>query len=1359
MSATKVMKAGKEKIGRTNTPLQNGKTDISLSSVKNQPTAEQIRLAQLTSDRSSDTDPDLSRKVTQISELTGRSNDEALTALYDCDYDVQRAVEKLLECQEIDEWQEISKKKKMSATNKLTTSSSDAPEDSKTVDQEMELNHSDATPRGGGSGFGQRAGPKFQRGGRGRGFGSSGADRTDRNSSASREHEQGFESSRGRPRRGNFAGDSRGFGRGRRGGRGGVHSNKFETRIDTWISESSTQNGDKDTNVEDWNADVSEDWTADEWNGSLKESCVFTPSASSFRSSTSAANDGHLEQQTPTVVQTQTFTPGLSSSGDAFAAVASTFSSMPLTRAVVDSGPDYSHSQHHGIKDAVQTSSKLSLNCYNSAPLDGTVDDVSHFNKEATECIKNAMGIGRPGFGQNGANVNEAGGQSMVISCHGLPTVNLHQPHPPRAKQPQPRVAPPSKIPTTPVEMPDTMISGRLDVQFGNWDTAPIATTNYLHFMPDMVTSPDLSQSSSASVTNVVNRDRNAGITIESSVSSQEKNRPVKTSAYTSVKASSGGPGPTVDSTPSKVVSASPGSTGLTTSAASAPSHLGFVPLPYSSSSPAAAPSSDGTAPSGHKLPNAAANGHSLYNNNSLNGPSPPYGFQQGAIPANYSASQNNTRYTYGDAPQRYGGGGGGTAPMAPPGYGGPVSNQQFGNGAPSQGQQPKTSYAATDKPTMASYAPSGGDQRGGLDFPANPAYIQSAGAGYQSAVIDESGRSSGFRGGSSPSSAGGFKGLGQTAGGFPSGVHLTGFQGAGLSGPGGTGGFQGMSADVAGYETDQNVKQTNVYRQRDAQAGGNSDSQRVGTTSSSAGAMTQHNVQSTGSTFDSQTTTTPGGGQNQGTGGLQSTGPPTYGNASQAPPSGQQLTRPAYVDQQNNVNRPPSVGTQSFVGGGRNPTPPEQKTTPTGNLVSNSMTPAHGKLTDGLSKLNVKDGHADVATDRSTPSSVAMAMTPGATSNVGAASTYKAVPPPVVFGSKAAAAAAPSQTGKTLPNLPPGMPASNAMMNPNYLIGQPPGFQLAAFGYPQNPQPLTYTYEELQNLQLLQQRFSLPGQYYDMPLQTSAALTGREASNSIAVQSYTGNDVKLSAMDVLSPVNAQPGQQPQAVTGNQQQAYINAGLHPAYSYYYPGTPGLVPMPSYYTQMVPVGGLAIPSVTNPAMAGTTSTTQYQKPTVFGSHAYPQMGGQAQDFVKNFVGSQVQNRGGVGVGGGAGIGAPSNDMMAAPGNFGKTQMQLYERGAYNHGGTPPPAFGMAMPSAGGGGAGQAGSMGAPAVYGPPYMPLLQHQSHSQPMHHAYPQQDSGVAGPPGRTAPPASAQPKVGGGGGNKPYSNTYWGSN
>ena len=115
----------------------------------------------------------------------------------------------------------------------------------------------------------------------------------------------------------------------------------------------------------------------------------------------------------------------------------------------------------------------------------------------------------------------------------------------------------------------------------------------------------------------------------------------------------------------------------------------------------------------------------------------------------------------------------------------------------------------------------------------------------------------------------------------------------------------------------------------------------------------------------------------------------------------------------------------------------------------------------------------------------------------------------------------------------------------------------------------------------------------------------------------------------------------------------------------------------------------------------------------------------------------------------GIGGTSSDMMTGAGAFGKTHMQAYERGGF-HAGTPPPSFSMALPSAGGN---QAGALGAPAVYGPPYMPLVPHQqSHSQLLHHAIPQ-DSAVAG---RATQPTVVQPKVGG---NKPYGNTYWGSN
>jgi len=100
----------------------------------------------------------------------------------------------------------------------------------------------------------------------------------------------------------------------------------------------------------------------------------------------------------------------------------------------------------------------------------------------------------------------------------------------------------------------------------------------------------------------------------------------------------------------------------------------------------------------------------------------------------------------------------------------------------------------------------------------------------------------------------------------------------------------------------------------------------------------------------------------------------------------------------------------------------------------------------------------------------------------------------------------------------------------------------------------------------------------------------------------YIGGDTKLQAVDAMSPVAVQPaaaaaGQQQQtnvaaaaaaaqaavgSATGGtqqQQQSYLNpAAMHPAaaapagYSYYYP-SPSIVPVGSYYTPMIQMGGL------------------------------------------------------------------------------------------------------------------------------------------------------------------------------------------
>lgn len=69
---------------------------IDFSHVK-QPTAEQIRIAQITEISTGSDDPKMREKVANLMEMTQRTEEEVCCALYECDNDMERAVEFLLE--------------------------------------------------------------------------------------------------------------------------------------------------------------------------------------------------------------------------------------------------------------------------------------------------------------------------------------------------------------------------------------------------------------------------------------------------------------------------------------------------------------------------------------------------------------------------------------------------------------------------------------------------------------------------------------------------------------------------------------------------------------------------------------------------------------------------------------------------------------------------------------------------------------------------------------------------------------------------------------------------------------------------------------------------------------------------------------------------------------------------------------------------------------------------------------------------------------------------------------------------------------------------------------------------------------
>ncbi|XP_009893793.1 PREDICTED: ubiquitin-associated protein 2-like [Charadrius vociferus] len=75
-----------------------------------QATAEQIRLAQMIYDKN---DADFEDKVKQLMEVTGKNQDECIVALHDCNGDVNRAINILLEgSSDTASWETVGGKKK-----------------------------------------------------------------------------------------------------------------------------------------------------------------------------------------------------------------------------------------------------------------------------------------------------------------------------------------------------------------------------------------------------------------------------------------------------------------------------------------------------------------------------------------------------------------------------------------------------------------------------------------------------------------------------------------------------------------------------------------------------------------------------------------------------------------------------------------------------------------------------------------------------------------------------------------------------------------------------------------------------------------------------------------------------------------------------------------------------------------------------------------------------------------------------------------------------------------------------------------------------------------------------------------------
>lgn len=229
-----------------------------------QATAEQIRLAQMIYDKN---DADFEDKVNQLMEVTGKNQDECMVALHDCNEDVSRAINFLLEStSDMTSWETVGKKKPLVK---------DGPSESKENKENREKK-------------GEREASKGRAAANRKGKGAS-------RSRQARPEENGVEvtpvdrgSDRGRRLRGGRGSGGRGRGRAPAGSRfsaqgmGTFNPADYTSEAGTGTTQTevwdSVANNSTDGTVA-WRSTL-EDWAAEDWSEdvSLSETKVFTSS-------------------------------------------------------------------------------------------------------------------------------------------------------------------------------------------------------------------------------------------------------------------------------------------------------------------------------------------------------------------------------------------------------------------------------------------------------------------------------------------------------------------------------------------------------------------------------------------------------------------------------------------------------------------------------------------------------------------------------------------------------------------------------------------------------------------------------------------------------------------------------------------------------------------------------------------------------------------------------------------------------------------------------------------------------------------------------------------------------------------------
>uniref|UniRef100_A0A674MZQ3 Ubiquitin associated protein 2-like n=1 Tax=Takifugu rubripes TaxID=31033 RepID=A0A674MZQ3_TAKRU len=242
-----------------------------------QATAEQIRLAQMISDHN---DADFEEKVKQLIDITGKDQDESMIALHDCNGDVNRAINVLLEgSPDTDSWEMVGKKKSVPVQKE--TSQAEIGEEGK---ENREKGEKDVARRRGGTprkGRGASRGREF----RGQENGLDGA----KSGIAGRGAERGRRG-RGRGRGATFletfnpadyaepAQTEDGYGGGSTWNNTGSAESEEGTRLEYSSAEGTNYPPKFDSSPGVWRT-ATEEWGTEDWNEDLSETKIFTASA------------------------------------------------------------------------------------------------------------------------------------------------------------------------------------------------------------------------------------------------------------------------------------------------------------------------------------------------------------------------------------------------------------------------------------------------------------------------------------------------------------------------------------------------------------------------------------------------------------------------------------------------------------------------------------------------------------------------------------------------------------------------------------------------------------------------------------------------------------------------------------------------------------------------------------------------------------------------------------------------------------------------------------------------------------------------------------------------------------------------